>query len=943
MSELLARQFSELLVPAPDVELAGEVSEEVLGDQLRRWARLEDWQHASRFARELATRDPSDPERLREAAQYSAMAGEDEVCVQLWTRLAKVASLTHDDIRNKIAALVRLGALTQAAHEVAEARLESSGSWEAADFAARAWWELKTRVSPKGSNDRDVEHREWCERALRATIAMVDLVTDEHTGVALLERLWEWRFAADCELSEDLVAEIVAQTKRVAEASPLPGVPAGTHWPRCRSYAALMLGQDHPNWSLRSTESHTPSVEMTEARINCHFVLQDFQAAMAELDHLVSIWGSPRQLVPDSLLRFQWARTLLEVGRLQEAEDECREVLAELEQLEQLAVAETEGDDAGETEDAQVAAKHGKWARVRLFRCFYIIDLARIASLTGRYTDAWTGLREAVALDHDELDSSTRLLLQHVAVVTAGDVRSAAAALGAVGRLTDPRSSMEGGQLDTTYIEASLRTAGRWESAEGTWECLTGSRLTPEEAQEMRQARARGLAMARAQLSRSQDGEGLAQRLRLALFAGDELQAEVLARALPRDLTRRWDGRVLRAVTALQGGRDREALKLMRLVMAERRFDIDLRVLYAHSALLAGEVDEAAQECLEIVEMVPENVLARVVRAECSFELALRRGPRDDGSRSQEIEANEAAAMENVQQLIVAVAEYHQAVVLDTRTKRFLASGAITTPERLGSDVLTPRQVMQVCRRGLHAAVIAQEGVDRLGLTRDRTMERQACELVRCMRSNHPAQPCKPCEADRRGWALDWVHRARRHLGDRDEPARLAHLMTGYRRARRLRILQSAASVTLGLVLAASVLFDVAQVNERVPGLGIAAVRATTLAFGFLLVMVPFVHSIKVGNFELHRPDRAPPILGRSKALRASSVLQRNALLTTTTSLLPSMPAQLERKGASTDEPAPEVSDEGLGDGVSQPRPASAAEAAAGAVVAPGRRDQVGI
>jgi hypothetical protein len=101
------------------------------------------------------------------------------------------------------------------------------------------------------------------------------------------------------------------------------------------------------------------------------------------------------------------------------------------------------------------------------------------------------------------------------------------------------------------------------------------------------------------------------------------------------------------------------------------------------------------------------------------------------------------------------------------------------------------------------------------------------------------------------------------------------------------------------------VLLNVAAINDKVPGLAVTTIRATVLAIGLVLIFIPFVRSVKVGAFEVHRPDRAPPISGRSKALRSGTVLQRNALLTATSSSVPSLSGQLERSrklGPGTDD-----------------------------------------
>ena len=91
---------------------------------------------------------------------------------------------------------------------------------------------------------------------------------------------------------------------------------------------------------------------------------------------------------------------------------------------------------------------------------------------------------------------------------------------------------------------------------------------------------------------------------------------------------------------------------------------------------------------------------------------------------------------------------------------------------------------------------------------------------------------------------------------------------------------------------------DWGHVSENFSALAHGSVSATITAFGLALISVPFVRSIRLGGFELQRPDRAPPLTGRSKALRANSVLHRNALLATSFVSLPIAPPAAAAPGA---------------------------------------------
>ncbi len=864
----------------------------VLTDQLTRWSRMSSWAEASSFAQALADRDSRNESRLRNAAEAAERAGDDRTCVVRLQALSALVELTPDDWIRWVTALLRLTANAQAAFLLSRSRLAGSSQWGELDFASRAWRELQVRTSASEANEAESEWQR--QRAWSALLAMVPLAQDETAARQLLNRMWEWRSSDEMSLGSPTFDAFVAATQQLA-----------SNVPECRGLAALMLARDEPQWTLQVRPLDPKDVDLVQARFHAHWARQEFQLAMIEGERFASLGGSSLLKMPvENVIRFQWARTLTEVGRLHEAEEACAVALEPLRVLDrdlsaQLKARESSSaPDQGTPAASELAQLQDHWRLVRQLRCLYAIERGRTAYLRGRFDEAWPQFLAVAKLDHEVLDIHTRISLAHLGVITAPDLRSAARELVKLDTFTEKIDAVMGGQLDTALIEGCLWVSGRWESSDGTWDALADSGLDKHEASALRRARSRALVRARELLAAVGDQVGVAQQMRAALLAGDELQAEALAAHLPADLAQRWDGRVLQAVLELQAGRDLGALKLLRSVMAERRFDTDLRVLYAHAALLAGHAEEAAQECLEIVEMVPEHIMARVVRAECAFELALRsdRGAAPQALGEPEGRTAEAVAMENVQELILAVADYHEAARLDYRTKEFLRLGYTHDGQPSGSDFLTPRQVMQVCRRGLHAAVIAQEGLDRLGLRRDRQLERQAAHLVRYMRAHRPHRVCESCKRPHPSWLAERLHRGW-HLLNRDEAARLSHLMTGYRWASRRRFARFVLLVTMGVVLSGAVLFDVGQINERVDGLAMTTVRVAVLAAGLVLILIPFVRTVKVGVFEVHRPDRAPPINGRSKALRASVVLQRNALLAATSSVVPSMSAKLEEPG----------------------------------------------
>ena len=591
--------------------------------------------------------------------------------------------------------------------------------------------------------------------------------------------------------------------------------------PDTRDLAALLLSDIDP-LSVLSLEPPFPrSAMMIEARARSRLRREQPVKAAREFDELAQVAGPLGQLPVRNHLRLLWVQTLQESGRLHAARVEGEHAVEELKKeisvakgelkLRDLLSRAPQGNNTTDATDAERATEReallADLAEVQRLLAYYSVDLGRVANQQGRYTDAWLIFQEASKLDVGD-DALVRGVVAHINMVMAPTAEQGVRCLESVWSVADPSRVGSDTQWDTRAIQASFFLAARWEDHEGGWDRACVSAEVPAEGvrESLAVARSRGLVMAREILSRAGGQEvrrDVENRIRVALLAGDELMAQELIDSWRGDARNSWAGRVLRAVCHLQSGQeqDQPALRLMREVMAERRFDLDLRALYAHTALLAGEVTEAAQECLEILEMAPEHVVARVVRAECSFEMALRSSAKSASGDPSGTEA--AAAMENVHQLIGAVRDYRAALVLDARTKRFFEDGHVCDGEPLGSDVLTPRQVVQACRRGLHAGIIAQEGVDRLGLKRDTAMEKDARSLAVVMR-HYTRDGCRRCERERGGrlgrlrslWRPG--HELVRHGLDRDEVARLTSLLTGYRRAKWVRRGLTAAVMAVG-------------------------------------------------------------------------------------------------------------------------------------------------
>ena len=314
-----------------------------------------------------------------------------------------------------------------------------------------------------------------------------------------------------------------------------------------------------------------------------------------------------------------------------------------------------------------------------------------------------------------------------------------------------------------------------------------------------------------------------------------------------------WTVRVLAAMLALRNGFDLTARRLLEEVVPQRRHDLDIRVLDAQAYLIAGEYKAALRESMAITEAVGGHVLARTIQAEAEFEAALAMAE-DDGN---------SGSVENVQQLMLAVADYRQAADTHRAIREYLRTGA--QPDGVGSEPLTPRLFTEVCRRGLHAAILAQESMDRLGLRADAKLIDDAQDLLQHLRGI--TEPC--CRKPRRTRLRRLLHQLR-HLPDADEASRLAMLMISYGWSRWRRLLQNMVFFVVGVVVASLALWGV------LPGPESDTIRVTVLALGVLLMLMPFARNLKVGVVELSREVEAAPLSGRSKSLRTSRLLLRS-------------------------------------------------------------------
>jgi tetratricopeptide (TPR) repeat protein len=474
------------------------------------------------------------------------------------------------------------------------------------------------------------------------------------------------------------------------------------------------------------------------------------------------------------------------------------------------------------------------------WRHVYRLLAYRLAAQQGHYREAWDHLRKSVEVDDTGLPAELRRSILRVRIMLA-DQPMALSILDELRQLDTPDAR------DTVYAEACLWAGAQW----GT-PVSEGRLLAPDNP--FSGARYTGQATARALLAQAGPEIDSRQAVRLALLAGDDDRAAAMLAAEPLTPADPWSVQVLGAMLALRQGDDAGARALLDQVLPLRRHDLDLRVLDAQASLIAGHYKESLREAMAITDSVGEHILARTIQAESEFEAALAMAEDSEGN---------TGSVENAQQLMVAVADYRMAADLQRDTKHYLETGSARPRSPIGSELLAPRLFSEVCRRGLHAAILAQEALDRLGLRGDAQLVDDAQDLVQHLRSI--TRPC--C----RRWGPRWLRLLHqiRHLPDRDEASRLALLMIAYRWSSWRRRLQNGVFLALGAVV------GWLGLTGTLPGPESDTVRVMVVAVGVLLLLMPFARSLKVGVVELSRDAETAPLSGRSKSLRTSRLLLR--------------------------------------------------------------------
>lgn len=751
-------------------------------------------------------------DRLRRRAEGDLAEGAFGAADAAYEELRRLGALTRTDAANWLQALRTLG-VTGQRPSLAELVASFPDDQDILEFvAAELWQRAESRAEDAGSADDELARQAWAA-ALRMAAPVPESDADGVRLIGLLDRFFQAGRRQRTPIGS--YAEFEQALIRFAAAGP-----------QSTLRAADLLAAESPVLALELVAGVELSAAAVLVRAVASAELEDHVAAARLFDELAERWGV-RVTELDVEDRSRWIQAMTDVGRFAEAEEACVRTIDVIEgRLDAAWPAAGIGPDSYE-----------HWRHV------YRLLAYRLAAQQGRYREAWDHLRRSVEVDDTGLAAELRRSILRVRILFADPPMT-------LGILDDLRQLGTPDPYDTAYAEACLWVGTQWGTpvAEGrqldAGNPFSGARYT-------------GQAAARALLSRSGPEVDGRQLLRLALLAGDDDRAVEILAAEPLTPSDPWTVQVLGAMLALRRGDDVGAHALLDQVLPQRRHDLDLRVLDAQASLISGRYGDALREAMAITDSVGEHILARAIQAESEFEAALAMAEGPEGGTGS------TGSVENAQQLMVAVADYRAAADLHRDTRAYLESGRSRPGLRVGSEPLAPRLFSEVCRRGLHAAILAQEALDRLGLRGDAQLVTDAQDLIQHLRST--TRPC--C----RTWGPRWarlLHQVR-HLPDRDEASRLALLMIAYRWSSWRKRLQNAAFLALGALVAWLGLTD------QLPGPDSDTMRVMVVGVGVLLLLMPFARSLKVGVVELSREADAAPLSGRTKSLRTSRLLLR--------------------------------------------------------------------
>ena len=773
-------------------------------------------------------------EGLRRRAEAGIAEGSFDVAADAYADLHDRHALSRTDAASWLRVLRELGSRPRRP-SLAELVESFPDDQDILEFvAAELWQRAETRAGEAGVDDDDALARRAWAAALKMAGPVPGSDADGVRLISMLDRFFQAGRRQRTPIGS--YPEFEQALVRFAAAGP-----------ESTLRAADLLAAESPALAIDLVAGLELSAACVLVRAVASAELDDHSTSAALFDELSGQWGvGVRELDVED--RSRWIQAMTDVGRFAEAQEAC---------LHTIAVIEGHTDEAdGWTAPGMAGDSFEHWRHV------YRLLAYRLAAQQGAYGEAWDHLRKSVEVDETGLPPELQRSILRVRLLLA-DRSMARSILEDLRRLDTPDP------YDTVYAEACLWAGLEWGTPESE-----GRLLDPENP--FAGARYAGQAAARALLVRAGPEVDSRQLVRLALLAGDDDRAAAILAADPLTPSDPWSVKVLGAMLALRTGDDAAAEALLVQVLPLRRHDLDLRVLDAQASLIAGRYKEALREAMAITESVGEHILARTIQAESEFEAAL--------AMAEEGEGGNTGSVENAQQLMIAVADYRMAADLHRDTTRYLETGRTRPGARIGSEPLAPRLFSEVCRRGLHAAILAQEALDRLRLKGDAQLVDDAQDLIQHLRS--VTRPC--C----RRWGPRWarlLHQVR-HLSDRDEASRLALLMIAYRWSDWRKRLLNGAFLALGAFV------TWLGLTNQLPGPDSETLRAMVVGVGVLLLLMPFARSLKVGVVELNRDADTVPLSGRSKSLRTSRLLLRANHLGTFS--LPSPPEKGRRAHA---------------------------------------------
>ncbi len=746
---------------------------------------------------------------LRRRAEACIASGDYQAADAAYEELHRLGGLGQADAGRWLRALRSLGVRRQqpSLRELVESFPDDQDILEF--VAAELWQRAESRAEQAGVAEDDELARQAWSAALRMAGPVPETDADGVRLISLLDRFFQAGRRQRTPVGS--YPEFEQALYRFAAAGP-----------ESTLRAADLLAAESPMLALELVASLEQTAASVLVRAVASAELEDFATASRLFDELGARFGFGVTDL-DVEDRSRWVQAMTDVGRFAEAEEACLATIAAI-----------EGTPGGWLTPGLSPDSYEHWRHV------YRLLAYRLAAQQGRFREAWDHLRKSVEVDDTGLPDELRRSILRVRVLLADRPM-------ALGILEELRALDTPDAYNTVYAEACLWAGTQW----GT-PVSEGRLLDPENP--FAGARYTGQAAARALLAQAGPEVDSRQLVRLALLAGDDDRASAMLAAEPLTPADPWSVQVLGAMLLLRTGDDAGAELLLGQVLPLRRHDLDLRVLDAQASLIAGRYKESLREAMAITDSVGEHILARVIQAESEFEAALAMAEDSEGN---------TGSVENAQQLMVAVADYRMAADLHRDTKEYLETGVARKYARVGSEPLAPRLFSEVCRRGLHAAILAQEALDRLGLKGDAQLVDDAQDLIQHLRS-----VTRPCCRQRRATWQRLVHQLR-HLPDRDEASRLALLMIAYRWSNWRRRIQNGLFLVLGAVICWIGLLGL------LPGPESDTVRVMVVAVGVLLLLMPFARSLKVGVVELSRDAEAAPLSGRSKSLRTSRLLLR--------------------------------------------------------------------